>query len=102
MPAWTIYESYDPATGALFLDVVDESARPPVHGGLRRLELERFRDFRQAHRFLDGYIDALSCGRERFVRAVHCGSHRRPGCDAGPCPLGATPAYRCAHRDRRA
>lgn len=100
MDLWTIYESFDPVTGDLFLDVVDASARVPLRAGLIPGVLERFPDFREAHAFLEGYVRAMKEGREAFIREVHCGRHQCPGCDIGPCRLGVTPDYRCAYRDR--
>jgi hypothetical protein len=100
MGSWTIYESFDPKSGRLFLDVVDSSAKPPSHNRLKTGVLERFRDFREAHVFLDGYIKALQLGRARSVLEVFCGEHEHPGCDVGPCKLGVTPDYRCSYRDR--
>lgn len=100
MASWKIFESFDPASGGVYLDIVDSSARPPEHGKLEARVLETFDDFPEAHGFLDGYIAALKRGRERPIREVFCGKHAHPGCDVGPCPLGATSDDRCAYRDR--
>ncbi len=100
MPSWTLFESFDPVSGRLFLDVVDASAPPPARPGLATSPLETFRDFPEARAFVDGYVRALDRGHEKPVREVFCGEHQHPGCDVGNCKLGVTREYRCEYRDR--
>ena len=100
MGSWTIFESFNPLSGNLYLDVVDSSGKSPTHENSETKPLESFHDFREAHAFLDGYIKALEHSPEKPIREVFCGEHEHPGCDVGPCALGVTPGYRCAYRDR--
>ena len=101
MESWTIFESFDPSSGRLYIDVVASSGKRAAHEGLESKLLESFLNFHEAHAFLDGYCKAIACGHEKPIREVICGEHEHPGCDIGPCSLGVTPSYRCAYRGAR-
>ncbi len=100
MDSWRVFESFDPNSKDVFLDVVHVSTAGPSHSNLQSKFLAGFQTFRETHSFLERYAEVLSAGREKSILEVCCGRYQYPGCDVGPCFLGVTPNYRCAYRDR--
>ncbi len=100
MDLWKIFESFDPDSKDVFLDVVHASAVGPAHSNLQSKVLTGFQTFRETHSFLERYTKVLSMGTENPILEICCGQYQHTGCDVGPCFLGVTLSYRCAYRDR--
>ena len=97
---WAFYESYDPATHILYLDLVSEPTVAPSHSGLIEPKfLEKFLEIDDARRFADGYLKALAYAEGRVISSVQCGQHRMASCDGSekPCYLRLD-AYHCKVR----
>jgi hypothetical protein len=100
MDSWRIFESFEPESKSVFLDVVHCSATSPARPRLKTKALTEFENFRECHAFLSTYTPILKRGEENPILQVCCGKYQKPGCDVGPCFLGVTRDYRCEYRDR--
>jgi len=88
---WVLHESYDPETQVLYLDLIEGHAAPPRHEGLPEPKLlGSFEDHADVRTFSEGYLSSLAYQKDKVVREVRCGTHRKNEC-AGPgkpCYLG--------------
>jgi len=98
---WALYESYDPGTAILYLDLVAPPAVAPAHPGLKAPKvLGTFAEADDARKFTDGYLKSLAYKQDKVVSEVRCGKHRLGGCDGPgkPCFLGLD-SYHCKVRE---
>jgi hypothetical protein len=97
---WIFYETYDPLTKAVLLDLQSDGIPPPFHEGpLSPHMLEAFTDIDDARDFGDVYVRSITRSGVKVAKTVYCGPDRPAACQGPghPCALGFD-SYRCPFR----
>ncbi len=88
---WIFYETYDPGSSDVMLELRSENLPPPEdRGPLSAHFLESFSDLEDARDFGEIYARVVSRSGSKVAKSVRCGPDRPAAClgPGHPCALG--------------